>query len=57
MAPPFLEEVTFSNSQFSIYSSPPALVAIAPAVILAFKSMNLELVIEALDDLIYTAGA
>ena len=56
IAPPFLEEVTFSNSQFSIYISPPSLVAIAPAVILAFKSINLELTIEALEDLIYAAG-
>ncbi len=57
MAPPFLEEVTFSNSLFSIYSSPPVLVAIAPAVILAVKLMNLELTIEALDCLIFNAGA
>ena len=57
MAPPFFEEVTFLNSQFSIYSSPPALVLIAPAVIIAFKSMNFELIIEALEVIIFNAGA
>ena len=44
------------NSQFSIYTSPPSLIPIAPAVILPFKLMNLELIIEVLEPLTYNAG-
>ena len=43
IAPAFLEEVMFVNSQFLMYISPPFLTLIAPAVMLAVKLMNLEL--------------
>ena len=45
IAPPFLEDVTFVNSQFSMYTSPHSLRLIAPAVMFAFKLLNLELII------------
>ena len=49
MAPPFLKDVTFVNSQFSMCTSLHSLRLIAPAVISAFKLLNLELIIETLE--------
>ena len=56
MAPPFLEEVTFVNSQFSMYTSSHSLRLIAPAVMSAFKLLNLELIIESLERCMCNAG-
>ena len=46
IAPPFLEEVVFVNSQFLMYISPPLLIPIAPDEISAVKLTNLELILE-----------
>ena len=55
-APAFLEDVAFINSQFSMYSSPPSLRLIAPALMFAFRLLNLEFIILALELVRYTAG-